>query len=952
MQSNFIKNIYLYVFQRLFLITILIFLSQNALLAQQKSAPSPKNIRGTVLFEENDEPLENATVHLLKSKDSTAVSTVATNKSGLFQFNEVAPDNYIVKVSFVSFANEFYNIKKKTFLDKNIIVPPVKMKETSIMLSETVVVGQMPEVVVKEDTLEYNPAAFKLQGSAVVEDLLKRLPGVEVDMDGRITAGGKTVRRITVDGENFFGNDPTMTTKNLEIDIIEKLQIIEKKSDLEELTGIDDGERETIINLTIKEDRKKGWINNIEAGIGSLVRDMSADDNLRYASRSMINRFSGDDKYSLIVNANNNSGRGQGISSTGSFGLNLINVFSEKFKMTGGVTYNNRSSFVQRKSFRQNILVDSVSYRNNESENSSKSNDFGVDYRLEYKPTTKTTLLFTPNFSVSKSHSNDSSLTSTMAGDMERTEVNSSSRRGNSSSDNINLSGRMILSHEFAKKGRKATVSLQGNYRKGQTLGENISENYFYLMPDRNSLLNQNSITDSDVKTYSLNASYIEPIFTGNFLQFSYTYRDNFTENLRNTFDFDPLTEDFTNLNLDYSKSLLNQFANQTISMSFRSVRQKFNYNAGVNIEPSKIQSKSFIVDGIALGVDSIIHDPGARDVVNYAPNANFTYRFSKLQNIRFTYRGRTSQPSVTQLDPTEDITNPLNIRSGNADLLPSFSNNLSLLYNFSNREKQQSMRVTLNYSFVLNEIINKTMYEANTGVQKTFPINQNGIWNSSAGVLINTPLDKNRKFQFTSNFETSYRNQIGYMSFQEESETKNVAKTLSVRENLSLSYRLPWLYMQTRGVIRYTSTRNSLEARKNQEDINYSVSFNAQFNIPYDWIAETGIRYSGQTGLTTGFNRNETIWDIDISKRLLKNKRATLSLKWTDLLQQRLSIRRNVTSNYIEDSESNVLTGYFLVSFAYRFNSMGGGRGSRGGGRGGDGRMGGGRGMRSMEGF
>ena len=909
----------------------LLFMSLHLSVKAQTDTLTSKSITGSVLFAADELPVENATIQLLKQKDSIVVASTATVKDGSFKLDKVAPENYILKVSFISFEDEFYAIKRRYFSRKEITVPVVALEEKSILLSEAVIVGQIPEVIVKEDTLEYNPAAFKLEGSALVEDLLKRLPGVEVDMDGGITIAGKTVRRVMVDGENFFGSDPTMSTRNLEIDIIDKLQIIEKKSDLEELTGIDDGERETIINLTIKKDRKKGWINNIQAGLGNLVRDVSAE-NLRYASRSMINKFSADNKYSLVVNANNNSERGQGITSTGSFGLNLINVFSEKFKMTGGVSYNSGNSFVDRSSFRQNILIDSVSYRQSESQNRNKNHNFSADYRLEYKPTEKTTLLFMPNVSFSKSHSNDSSYTATMAGDAAQTEVNNSRRRGTGNAESVALSGQLILSQEFAKKGRKATVSFQGNYRNNHNLGTNISVNNFVLIPERNSVLNQESFTDSETQSFSINGSYVEPVFSSSFLQFSYTYRDNNSENLRNTFDFDPLTEDFTNLNLDYSKSLYNQFRNQTISMSFRSVKPKYSYNAGINIEPSSIRSKSFIADGIAVGIDSVLHDPGDRNIVNYAPNADFTYRFSKEKNLRFTYRGRTSQPSVTQLDPTEDITNPLHTRSGNVDLLPSFTNNLSLLYNFSNREKQQSMRATLNFSFVLNEIINKTIYEANTGIQRTFPINQNGIWNSSARLLYNTPLDKNRKFQFSTNMEASYRNQIGYMSFKEDTETKNTAKTLSLRENISLSYKQSWLYLQARGIMRYSTTRNSLEAKKNQEDLNYSASLHTQINFPYDWQASSAVRYSGQTGLSTGFNRNETLWDIDINKKLLKNKQAMISLKWTDVLQQRLSIRRNVTSSYIEDSESNVLTGYFLVSFSYRFNSMGGGRGGRGG--------------------
>ena len=919
----------------LFLFVVLWGMPLGGMAQQGEERLLPKQIKGKVLYEEEKTPIEHVTVQLLTRKDSTVVVSAATDKGGDFVLPEVKPNDYILSLSFISFESAFVAVDRKDFAKKEIVLPPVELKEMSILLSEAVVVGQMPELIVKEDTLEYNPAAFQLEESAVIEDLLKRLPGVEVDADGRITAGGKVVSRVTVDGENFFGNDPKMTTKNLEIGIVEKLQVIEKKSDLEELTGIDDGERETIINLTIKEDKKRGWISNIDLGVGSLVKDVSAD-GFRYMSRSMVNRFYGDDKYSLIVNANNNSARGQGVSSMEMVGLNMINVISKQLKVTGDISFNNNGGYVERSSFRQNILEDSVSYRRSESESKNRGSGLSGSYRLEYKPTEKTTLLFTPNVNMGWSHANDSSFTSTMAGDEERTEVNRSNRKGRNNSRNLSVSSGLILSHEFAKKGRRATLNLNGNYGKSKSNGENISENLFFLMPERNSLLNQESQTDNISYSYSFNASYVEPIKESNFLQFSYTYRGNHTENIRNTYDYDPLTEDFSNLNVDYSKSLTNHTDHQTVSMSYRSVKEKFDYRAGLNVEPSYIKSISFVKDGIVEGVDSIVHDPGGRNVVNYAPNAFLTYRFTKEQNLRFIYRGRTSQPSVSQLDPTEDVTNPLHIRSGNADLLPSFSNNLSLTYNFSQREKQQSVRATLNYSFVMNQIINKTIYEAGTGVQKTYPINQNGNWNSSAGLLFNLPLDKKKRLNLSSNFEASFRNQIGYMSFKEDVDTKNVAQTLSLRENLGLSYRRDWLYLQLRGVVRYSSTHNSLESRGFQEDVNYSASLTGQVNLPKEWVVSTSTRYTGQTGLSSGYNRNEVIWDVDVSKKLFKSKRGMVKLQWTDLLQQRTSIRRNVTSSYIEDSESNVLTGYVLVSFSYRFNSMGGAGGgnNRGGGR------------------
>lgn len=910
---------------------ILLFLFSSLMLnAQQTTSTNHLNVVGKIVYADNGKPLVQATIQLLNANDSSIVMSTTSGNEGTFTLSNVRKRDYILKVSFLSCKITFQNITSQLFVGKEIVIPTIEMEELSVMLSEAVVLGKIPEVIVKEDTLEYNPSSYRMQGNAVVEDMLKKLPGVEVDMNGQITVAGKEVKRVLVDGENFFGNDPTLTTKNLEIDIIDKLQIIDKKSDLEELTGITDGEREVVINITIKKDKKKGWINNIEAGAGNLVKDVRPE-NIRYASKSNFNKFSGDDKYSFIVNANNNTERREGIITTNSFGLNLINIFSKKYKMTGSITYNMNDDFVQSNSLRQNILVDSVSFRENISELRSKTRNVSLNYRLEYKPTESTTILFTPNISYINTNSNDTSYTATKAGDNNRTEVNNSSRRGASTSDNIRMSGRLILSQRFSKKGRRVTLSLQGNFNNNERFGSNISTNNFLLRQDKNKLLNQESEIISQSLGYTLNASYIEPVFSSSFLQLSYTLRDNKSDNLRSTFDFDPLTQDFTTLNKNYSKSLQNDFVNQTYSFSFRTAKPKYTYSVGVNVEPSLIKSKSFIINGISEGIDSILHDPGSRNVINYAPTTEVVYRFGKQSNIRFTYLGKTAQPTIVQLDPTENITNPLNIRSGNPDLLPSFSNNFSFQLNSFNRVKQKSLKATLDYSFIMNEIINKTTYEANTGVQQTFPVNQNGIWSASATLLFNTPIDKAKMFQFSTNTDFNYRNQIGYLSLKKDSELQNVAKTFNVRENVSVSYRRQWLFVQLRSIVRYSSTLNSIKDKKNMEDVNYRTVLNTQISLPSDWTILSGIQYSGQTGLSSGFNKDETLWDIEVSKRLMKKKQASLHFKWTDIFQQKLSISRRVTSNFIEDYQSNVLTGYFLVTFSYRFNSMGGGSIKRG---------------------
>jgi hypothetical protein len=375
-------------------------------------------------------------------------------------------------------------------------------------------------------------------------------------------------------------------------------------------------------------------------------------------------------------------------------------------------------------------------------------------------------------------------------------------------------------------------------------------------------------------------------------------------------------------LNTDYSKSLKNRFVTQNIGISLNGASPKYNYNLGVNISPSHTQSTSFIKNGNANGQDSILNHIAGRKVVNLSPQINYTYRFNRESNLRFTYRGNTRQPSVTQLDPTPNNTNPLNIRSGNPDLLPSYINTLSLRFNTNQRTKQRALTVTADYGFTLNVIINFTTYEEDTGIQYTAPVNENGSWNTSGNIMYSSPIGSSKRFKFSVDTRIDYNNRIGYTTVKKQSQ-RNVSGTFGLRENISLSYSKNWFYGQLRANFRYSNTVNSLEGIDAQKNTNYGITYNTQLTLPWNIGIDSDINYRATRGLSTGYNKDEVLWNAGVSKRFLKGNRGSLRIQWTDILQQRLSISRNVTANYIEDSESNILTSYVLVSFAYRFNNL-----------------------------
>ena len=935
----------------LFLIFLIVSLSGNGFAQRRTStATTPKDISGTIwgTFEGDSAriALPGANLRLLRAADSSLVKGMATGADGKFLFSGIQQGDYILAVSFIGHLTSFIPVPATRFRgNRNIDLGKIMLKESAIALAGAVIEGQAPEVVVKEDTLEYNPAAFKVQEGAVVEDLLKRMPGIEVEADGAITSAGRSVRRVTVNGKEFFGNDPKMATQNLTVEMIDKVQVIEKQTEQSILTGVDDGETETIINLVIKKNMMKGWMGNITAGIGALV-DNRTDEGPRYTAQGRLMKFTEETQTTFIVNGNNinrqgftdggnsvrmNSGGGGGPGSGGgggssggitnshSFGFNSSTVISNKLRIGGDLSYNFSETFSNRNSFRTNLLIDSVSYRKSESKSENNSHNFVVNGRAEYKPDSVYNIVFVPRLSYNLSNSHSHSLQETFAGDDSRTDVNSSDATTGMKSNGLNLSGDLTISRSFAKKGRKLSLSVNGNLNHSSGNGTNLSDSRFFLQEGRDRFLNQESQTSTNTYSYNIRTTYVEPLRENLNLQLSYNIRQNGTRNIRETYDYDGVN--FSSLNTDYSKSLDNTFVTQTIGVTLNGTHEKYNYTAGVNIMPSRTQSASFIKNGISEGVDSTLNTIQGLWVFNYAPQVNFTYRFTRQTNLRFTYRGNTSQPSVTQLDPTPNVTNPLNIRSGNPDLLPSFSNTMSLRFNTNQRETQRSLTATVDYSFTLNEIVNYTEYEEGTGIQYTAPKNENGSWRSSGNIMFSTPIGSSKRFRFNTTTQLGYRNQIGYTTVKKQSQ-RNITITTNVSENIGLSYNKNWFYGQLRGNVRFSNSSYSLEGKEGKQDANFGITYNTQITLPWSLGVSSDINYRATRGLSLGYNKDEVIWNAGISKQFLKGNRATLKVEWTDILQQRLNISRNVTANYIEDSEYNALTGYVMVTFSYRFNN------------------------------
>lgn len=906
------------------LLMLLMILFSPMAFAQQSGV----NVTGSVVEQGSDTPIEQATVRLLNVKDSAMVRGVVSARNGSFTLKNVKKGSYLLHITFIGY-DPLYQPLQINGKKNPVNVGKLELSDGAIELGEAVVIGKAPEVTVRNDTVEYNADSYKVTEGSVLEDLLKKMPGVEVDSEGKITVNGKEVKKVMVDGKEFFSDDPKVASKNLPAKMIDKLQVLDKKSDMAQMTGFDDGEEETVINLTVKPGMKQGWFGNAYGGYGS--KD-------RYEGNAMVNRFVNNDQITFMGGANNTNnmgfsdlastmfsgmgggggrrggfGAGSGITSSGNAGLNFSKEFKpDKLTLGGNTRYSHSDNDARSKSDRQNILPgDSSSYDNSEAMSRTKSDNFGVDFRLEWKPDTMTQLIFRPSFSLSHSMNDNFSDATTL--DNERDTVNTNKSSNYSESNGYNLNASIDFSRKLNNKGRVFSATLSGGNSDSYSDGMNRSDIVYFNQTDalKNSIIDQRSRYDNKGFNYRAYVSWVEPIGHNNFIQATYSISQRKQEALKNVYNQDA-DGIYNVLDSAYSQSYRNNFISQRASLSFKSQRAKFNYTIGLNLDPSYSSSENFVGDTTLSKI--------TRKVVNLSPMAQFNYMFDKRTNLRIMYNGRTSQPSMTQLQPVADISDPTNITIGNPDLNPRYTNNVFIRFQQFTPEKQRAFMIMANGSYIINDIVSYTSYNQETGVKTTTYKNVNGNYSGNVRMMLNTPL-KNKKFSINSMTMASFANSNGYIN-----EEKNTNRNLILSERGGIDFRSSYLDLGVNGNIRYNATSNSLQKENNQNTFNYGAGGYTTIYLPLNFKIESDVNWSTNSGYGDGFKQNEVLWNASASKSFLKNNQGTLRFKIYDILQQRSNISRSVTASYIQDSEYNTLGSYFMVHFIYRFSIFKGG--------------------------
>lgn len=904
-------------------------------------------LTGKVIDSETGEALIASTVRVMSTDTTRMIAGNATTKDGAFTIKSVKDGNYILKVSYVGYRDFFRSINVQRKANKgNISIGTILMKQNSIQLNQAVVTGELKEMEVKDDTLIFNADAFKVPEGSVLEDLIKKLPGVTIE-DGTIKVNGKTVRRILVGGKEFFGNDQNMSMKNLPAEIVDKVKTYDKQSDFSRITGIDDGEEETVLDLTIKKGFQQGWFGNIDAGYGT---------EKLYSGRLMLNRFS-EKMQGNVLGSQNNTGN-NGNATARQIGGRLV-FDTDKIEFGGNFRFNYNKSHSYTKSSNQNF-VRAASYSNSLNSSRNRNNNFNSDFRIEWRIDSLTTLQFQPSISTGKTKSSSGSSSATFNDDpyqnnvkdplsqhdliSDDIKVNFNESSNWSDGDNYNLSGNLLLNRRFGGGpwfGPSAVTGSNGrnvSIRANGTLSENKNKNYnwsnvtYYQQNGREDLTFRLRNTPSDNKNYSVGLTYSEPILRNLIAQANYNYQYSKRHSDGQTYDFaeddekgqeiwdyyerygslPPYYQDFLSDSLSRYTDNINKTHN--LEFSLRYITSLLNISTGVRVEAQN-QKMAYQYQGL----DTI----ASRNISRVSPTLNARLRFSRQHTLRFTYRGNTRQPEMTDLFTLTDQSNPLNIREGNPNLKPSFTHNFNLDYNNYFQATQQSINSSFSYGTTRNSIAQRTEYNEVTGGQRSRPENINGNWNINGTIGFNTPLFWS-KLSMNASTDISFNNRVSYL-YQNQKTFKNNTKDMSVRERLSITLRLSNFDIRANGNFNYNKTKNLMVATGNQNTYNFNYGLSSTGNFNNGFGFSTDINMSSRRGYSSAnMNTNELIWNAQISYRFLYRKMATISIEARDILNRRSNISRNISAESRSDRETNAIYSYVMAHFIWRFNLFG----------------------------
>ena len=908
-----------------------------------------KTLSGTILSKTDGQPIEMATVRLfaLNGTDSTLVQGAQTHYDGLFILNNIQPGRYRLIVSSIGFNEHSQWVEMK---NNNLDLPAIRLTEQVQHLAEVSVQGKAAEMTVKGDTIEYNTAAYQVAENANVEELLKKMNGVEVDKEGNVTINGEEIKAVRIDGKKFFGDDVQTATKNIPAEMIDKIQVIDEKSEMAKLTGFEDDETERIINLSLKKNRKKGIFGNYSGALGA---DMVADNgqwfdydnqfisnDFRYAANIFTNLLLGETQTTIIGSANNTNeirsrrgrgpfgGQNAGITRSENIGVNSNADLTSKIEkkddktslLLGGDASFNHSNNDTRTISQRDSYSEEATYIDRDSTNKlSQSWDAQMRLEMEYQIDSMNKLILRPQISYTNStfaQTNDYTF------DRDSVRINDGYQRKNSLQEDINASMRATYNHKFAKQGRSLTMRANVNFTntKGQT------DTYAWDNLLNRAQVDQNTQSGNNALSYSLRTSFVEPIYQKNhLLEMVVSFSGNNRHSIKNQYSMDSVTGSYQYDSV-FSNELSNNMYTEQLELNYRWVNQKIDLTAGARVLATQTHSTTYY--GGLLARDTLYNR------WNWAPNMNFKYKFGSKEFARIIYRGTSRHPSITQMEPVRNNSDAMNETVGNLGLQPAFNHNIFAMYSRFNQEKFSSMMTGLRANITQDALVNNTIYDQ-TGKRYMQTVNADMIpWSIGADFMSNTPFHK-KMFQFHSRTAVSYNQRVAYVLREQDADDiaqmiasntlplGDASRTGNFRmsSDLTLRFTHEIVDIGIKNTNIYSLTHNSLNKKNISHIGDWIISGDATFHLPKSWNIATDIAYTSRHGYEGLNDVNELIWNFSVDKTWTN---STLTLKVYDLLNDKKNIVQTVNETSVSYQKFNTLPTYFMLTYTYKLNRMG----------------------------
>ncbi|MEO7531167.1 MAG: outer membrane beta-barrel protein [Sediminibacterium sp.] len=918
------------------LLSILLF---PFLLQAQKT---PVTVKGVVYDTASKRGLAYATISVVNAKDSTLVTFTRADSIGKFKLTSLEKGKYLLSSSYVGYVPVWKSIEIVKE-GEEIDLGNINMMDV-LSSGNVTVIARRPPVTINNDTVEFNTENFKTQPNAVVEDMLKKLPGVTVDNDGTVRVNGQRINRVLVNGKEFFSGDPKMATKNLDADAVDKVQVFDKKSDRAEFTGVDDGQSEKTINLKLKKDRNNALFGKVSAAAGT---------NERYDAQTNINKFNGDKQFSLIGMGNNTNKQGFSISDVLNFtgelsrgmrsggggitirtggggddnGLPITgagqNAQGIATTFAGGINYNdnwNKKTDFNLSGMGSNIdlRTDRITNRHNsipgnEFDYLSNSNTARtgkqqrVNMMIDSKIDSFNSLKFTPSFTVqqvdSRSTSNYSSVNSNGV------KLNDGSTDNSTHSDAFNFGGTALYRKRLQKKGRTISSTVSLAYNDSKQDGNLYTRNTFYNggVALKDSLTNQKNRREAIARNFGANIVYTEPIGKRSLLEFSAFYNTSVGDSKRVTYDYVAASGKYDQMNTSQSNDFKSEYTYAGGSLSFRSNQKKVSFTVGGSLQDATLNSTNKTNNNLIK-----------QNFTDVLPNASIQYKMNSTRTLNLNYSTSTTQPSTVQLQPVTDVSDPLYTYTGNPNLKRSYAQSLSLNYFSTNIYTQRNFFAFISASKTDNAITNADVFQQN-GSRISSPINTNGNYLLFASVNAGFPLKK-IKSRVDLGLGSNIIHNISFLNG-----ARNEIDNMSLSPNLSYNFSL-----ESKVDITVTSRLNisrakySSQSQLNSNYLQQVYGFDITNYLPWGLVVNNNLNYTITSGRADGFNTTVGYWNASIAKSFLKNKRAEIKFSAFDLLNQNQGISRNANANYLEDSRYNVLQQYFQLGFTFSLNKAG----------------------------